>query len=201
MKLQAISTNPRPTKEEAEEAVRTLIRWAGDDPYREGLIETPRRVTESYNEFFCGYSARLDNKICKTFPNNSEYDEIIILKDIRLESFCEHHMLPIIGRASVAYIPNDRIIGLSKLARIVEHHAKKLQVQERLVVDIAKTLNEIVNPKGVGVTIECSHQCLTMRGIHKPGSLMRTNHFLGIFREKDTKKEFLSMAYDSTKGD
>lgn len=182
----------KPTREEAEEAVRTLIAWAGDDPQRIELLETPRRVVDSYKEFFCGYNQKIDSKITKTFDNINNYDEMIILKNIRFESFCEHHMQTIIGEASIAYIPNKKIIGLSKLARITDIFTKRLQIQERLVVEIAECLNQIVEPKGVGVMIESSHQCLTTRGAHKPDSVMRTCHMIGNFKDVQIRNEFFN---------
>jgi len=196
LRFQTVSVNPKPSRDQAEEAVRTLIRWAGDNPARDGLQDTPRRVIDSYQELFSGYTMSLDSKICKTFPNFSAYEDMIMLKNIRLESCCEHHMSPIIGAVTIAYIPDDKIIGLSKLARIVDYHAKRLQIQERLTIEIAKTLNEIVDPCGVGVVIESSHHCMTTRGVHKPGSLMRTSHMIGCFKEKEVRKEFLDNAFE-----
>lgn len=182
----------KPTREEAEEAVRTLIAWAGDNPERKELLQTPKRVVDSYQEFFCGYDKKIDSKITKTFNNINHYSEMIILKNIRFESFCEHHMQPIIGEANIAYIPDKKIIGLSKLARITDIFAKRLQIQERLVVEIAECLNQIVEPKGVGVMIESSHQCLTTRGAHKPASLMRTCHMIGNFKDLHVRNEFFN---------
>ncbi len=182
----------KPTREEAEEAVRTLIAWAGDNPQRQELLETPRRVVDSYQEFFCGYNKKIDSKIAKTFDNINNYGEMIILKNIHFESFCEHHMQAIIGKANIAYIPDKKIIGLSKLARITDLFAKRLQIQERLVVEIAECLNQIVEPKGVGVIIESAHQCLTTRGAHKPGSVMRTCHMIGNFKDYQIRNEFFN---------
>jgi GTP cyclohydrolase IA len=183
----------KPTKTDAENAVRTLIAWAGDDPMRKELIETPARVVAAYQEFFCGYNIKIDNKITKTFDNIDNYNEMIILDNIDFQSHCEHHMVPIIGKASIAYIPDKKIIGLSKMARIVDIFAKRLQIQERLVTEIANLIDQIVNPKGVGVTIESSHHCLTTRGIHKDGSMMRTSCMLGCFKEREVKKEFFDL--------
>ncbi len=182
----------KPTREEAEQAVRTLIAWAGDNPDRQELLETPRRVVNSYKEFFAGYDAALDQeKIVKSFNNSTGYDEMIIVREISLQSHCEHHMVPIIGNAFIAYIPNKKIIGLSKIARIVDMFAKRLQIQERLVVEITNYIDKIVEPKGVGVIIESSHQCLSLRGAFKPNSLMRTSHMAGCFKEEKFRKEFL----------
>jgi GTP cyclohydrolase I len=184
--------NSKPTREEAEEAVRTLIAWAGDDPNREELLETPARVVESYGEFFSGYQQKIDKKISKVFDNTHGYDDMIILKNIILESYCEHHMVPIIGTASLAYIPDKKIIGLSKIARVIDIYSKRLQIQERLVIEIANSINQIVMPKGVGVVIESSHYCLSSRGAHKPGSLMRTSHLLGCFKEDKIRQDFFN---------
>lgn len=189
--------NNKPTREEAEEAVRTLISWAGDDPSREELLDTPKRVVNSYNEFFSGYNIDIDAENYKTFNNTHDYDDMIILRDIRLESHCEHHMVPIIGRATIAYIPDKKIIGLSKLARIVDAFSKRLQIQERLVIEIADCLNKITEAKGVGVVIESSHQCLSTRGAYKTDSLMQTAHMLGCFKDSKTRREFLKMAFKS----
>ena len=189
--------NNKPTKAEAEEAVRTLIRWAGDNPNREELLDTPERVVNSYAEFFSGYDLTIDPKTYKSFDNKNGYEEMVILRDIRLESHCEHHMVPIIGRATVAYIPDKKIIGLSKIPRIIDVFSKRLQIQERLVIEIANCLDQLISPKGVGVVIESSHQCLTMRGAHRPISLMQTSHMTGCFKENKTRREFLKMAFKS----
>lgn len=184
--------NSKPTRKEAEAAVRTLIRWAGDDPEREGLLETPKRVVKSYEEFFAGYQLDPLEMLQKTFEEIEGYDEMIILRDIRLESYCEHHIVPIIGKASVAYLPNKRVVGISKLARIVDAYAKRLQIQEKLTVQIAKAIDEVLQPKGVAVVIEASHQCMSTRGVHKSGVAMQTSHMLGKFRtDKATRQEFL----------
>lgn len=182
--------NKKVTKQQAEEAVRTLIVWAGDNPDREELCETPERVVESYKEFFSGYEIGFDKNQYKTFANKNDYEEMIILKDIRIESHCEHHMVPIIGNAYVGYIPDKKIIGLSKIPRIIDVFAKRLQIQERLVIEIAQALNEVIEPKGVGVIIRSSHQCLTTRGAHKTDSIMQTSHLIGCFKEDKFKKEF-----------
>ena len=164
----------RPTREEAEAAVRVLLRWAGDDPAREGLLDTPARVVRSYEEFFAGYTVDPKELLARTFSEVDGYDEMIVLKDIRFESYCEHHMVPIIGRAHVAYLPEHRVVGISKLARLVDAFAKRLQIQEKMTVQIADTLNEVLQPKGVGVILEASHQCMSTRGVHKAGVAMVT---------------------------
>lgn len=187
------SLSASPTKEEAEEAIRTLIRWAGDDPTREGLLGTPDRVARSYLEFFAGYQENPAEYLERTFEEVEGYDEMIILKDIRLESYCEHHMVPIIGKAHVAYMPNKRVVGISKLARVVDAFSKRLQIQEKLTQQIADTINDALNPKGVAIIIESAHQCMTTRGVHKDGVTMITSSMLGCFRDSDiTRKELLS---------
>jgi GTP cyclohydrolase I len=184
----------RPSFEEAEEAVRTLIRWAGDDPTREGLVGTPDRVVRSYQEFFAGYHEDPRELLQRTFEETDGYDEMVILKDIRLESHCEHHMVPIIGKAHIAYMPKNRVVGISKLARVLEIYAKRLQIQEKLTAQVANTLHEVLEPSGVAVVIEAAHQCMTTRGIKKPGVTMVTSRMLGVFRENlATRKEFLAM--------
>jgi GTP cyclohydrolase I len=184
----------RPSREEAEEAVRTLIRWAGDDPMREGLLDTPSRVVRSYEEFFAGYRDDPAQILARTFSEVEGYDEMVALTDIRFESHCEHHMVPIIGKAHVAYMPNRRVVGISKLARLVEVYAKRLQIQEKMTVQIADTLNDILQPNGVAVVIEASHQCMTTRGVHKEGVSMVTSRMLGAFRDNlSTRQEFLAM--------
>jgi GTP cyclohydrolase I len=184
----------RPTREEAEAAVRTLIRYAGDDPEREGLRETPSRVARSYAEFFAGYDVDAEALLERTFEEVEGYDEMVLLRDIRLESTCEHHMVPIIGRCHVAYMPRRRVVGISKLARLVDAYSRRLQIQERLTVQIADTINRVLEPRGVAVVIESEHQCMTTRGVHKPGASMVTSRLLGIFRDKpDTRREFLSL--------
>lgn len=183
----------RPTEAEAEKAVRTLIRWAGDDPDREGLQDTPRRVVKSYREFFTGYSLDPAQILKRTFSETDGYDEMIVLKDIRFESHCEHHMAPIIGRAHIAYLPKTRVVGISKLARLLDCYAKRLQIQEKLTAQIANTLNDSLQPRGVAVVIDASHQCMTTRGVHKPGTSMVTSRMLGAFRtDASTRREFLA---------
>ncbi|MFN3447829.1 MAG: GTP cyclohydrolase I FolE [Roseococcus sp.] len=188
------SALPRPTREEAEAAVRTLLLWAGDDPDREGLVDTPARVVRAYEEFFAGYATDPVEMLARSFEETDGYDEMVVLRDIRLESHCEHHMVPIIGRAHVAYLPNGRVVGISKLARVVEAYAKRLQIQEKLTAQIANTIESVLKPKGVAVVIEAAHQCMTTRGIHKPGVSMVTSRMLGEFRSNDaTRREFLAM--------
>lgn len=183
-----------PTREEAEQAVRTLIRWAGDDPAREGLVDTPGRVVRAYEEHYAGYREDPMEYLQRTFEQVSGYDEMVVLRDIRFESHCEHHMLPIIGHAHIAYLPNKRVVGISKLARLVDVFAKQLQIQEKMTAQIANTLNDVLAPNGVGVVIEAAHQCMTTRGIHKPGVTMVTSHMLGGFRDDHkTRREFLSI--------
>jgi GTP cyclohydrolase IA len=190
----AAHSTDRPTREEAEAAVRTLLRWAGDDPTREGLVGTPDRVVRSYAEFFAGYDLDPVAILERTFEETDGYDEIVLLRDIRLESYCEHHMVPIIGRAHVAYLPHRRVVGISKLARVVEAYAKRLQIQEKLTAQIANTIQQVLQPRGVAVVIEAAHQCMTTRGIHKPGVTMVTSRMLGAFRDDPTtRREFLAM--------
>jgi len=184
----------KPTRAEAEEAVRTLIRWAGDDPAREGLVDTPKRVASAYEEFFAGYDADPMEILQRTFEETDGYDEIVVLKDIRLESHCEHHMVPIIGVAHVAYLPHRRVVGISKLARVVEAYAKRLQIQEKMTAQVANAINDVLEPKGVAVVIEAAHQCMTTRGVNKPGVTMVTSRMLGAFRDDPTtRREFLAM--------
>lgn len=184
----------KPTRAEAEDAVRTLIRWAGDDPAREGLVDTPSRVASAYEEFFAGYEADPEDILKRTFEETDGYDEMVLLKDIRLESHCEHHMVPIIGRAHVAYLPHRRVVGISKLARVLEVYGKRLQIQEKLTAQVANTINEVLEPKGVAVVIEAAHQCMTTRGVRKPGVTMVTSRMLGAFRDDpSTRREFLAM--------
>ena len=184
----------RPSREEAESAVRVLIRWAGDDPQREGLLETPKRVVRAYEEFFAGYLQDPRDILARTFTEVEGYDEMIVMNDIRFESHCEHHMVPIIGKAHVGYLPDRRVIGISKLARLVEVFARRLQVQEKMTVQIADTLQDVLHPKGVAVVIEAAHQCMTTRGVHKPGVGLVTSRMLGAFRDDpSTRREFLAV--------
>jgi len=192
----------RPSRAAAEDAVRTLIRWAGDDPGREGLKDTPRRVVESFAEFFSGYEADPEEILRRTFEETDGYDEMVLLRDIRFESHCEHHMAPIIGRAHVAYLPHRRVVGISKLARLVEAYARRLQIQEKMTAQIANTISDILEPKGVAVVIEAAHQCMTTRGVHKPGVVMVTSRMLGAFREDpSTRREFLAMVGNPVSGE
>ena len=187
-------TSARPSREEAEAAIRTLIRWAGDDPAREGLIDTPARVARAYEEFFSGYEQDPKEILARTFSEVDGYDEMIVMNDIRFESHCEHHMVPIIGKAHVGYLPNKRVVGISKLARLVDVYAHRLQVQEKMTVQIADTLQEILQPKGVAVVIEAAHQCMTTRGVHKPGVGLVTSRMVGAFRDDpSTRREFLAV--------
>lgn len=188
----------KPNRAEAEEAVRTLIKWAGDDPDREGLTDTPSRVVRSYEEFFDGYGTCPKTILQRTFKETDGYDEIVLLRNIRFESHCEHHMAPIIGRVHIAYLPHHRIVGISKLARLVQVFAKRLQIQEKLTAQIANTIDEVLEPKGVAVVVEAAHQCMTTRGINKPGTLMVTSRMLGAFRDNaSTRREFLAMIANS----
>jgi GTP cyclohydrolase I len=188
------ATTDRPTRQEAEQAIRTLLRWAGDDPAREGLIDTPARVARAYEEFFAGYAVDPVALLERTFEETDGYDEIVLLRDIRLESHCEHHMVPIIGRAHVAYLPHRRVVGISKLARVVEAYARRLQIQEKLTAQIANTIQQVLEPRGVAVVIEAAHQCMTTRGVHKPGVTMVTSRMLGAFRDDPTtRREVLAM--------
>ena len=182
------------SENEATEAVKTLIKWAGDNPEREGLKETPKRVIKSYKDFFSGYNSDPREILSKKFKEVDGYDEIIILKNIRLESHCEHHMVPFIGTAHVGYLPKNKVVGLSKLARLVEAFAKRLQIQEKLTAQIANAIDEVLQPRGVGVIIEASHLCVGTRGIHKPDAKMVTSRMLGSFRnDQATRKEFLEL--------
>jgi GTP cyclohydrolase I len=184
----------RPSRAEAESAVRTLLRWAGDNPEREGLIDTPSRVVRSYEEFFAGYELDPATLLERSFEEVEGYDEIVLLRNIRLESYCEHHMVPILGVAHVAYLPNHRVVGISKLARVVEAYAKRLQIQEKLTAQIANTLDTVLQPRGVAVVIESQHQCMTTRGVHQTNVDMVTSRMLGAFRDDaSTRREFLAI--------
>jgi len=187
-------TKKKPTREEAEVAVRTLIEWSGEDPDRDGLLGTPDRVVRAYEEFFAGYNEDPQSLLAKTFENISGYDELIVLKDIRLESHCEHHIVPIIGKAHIGYLPNERVVGISKLVRLVDIFAKRMQIQEALTSQIADTIQEILKPKGVGVVIEAAHQCMTTRGVQKSDVSMVTMRTHGSFRnDTQTRREFMAM--------
>ncbi len=184
----------RPSRDEAEGAVRTLLRWAGDDPAREGLRDTPARVARAYEEWFQGYGQDPEEYLARTFEEVEGYDEMITLRDIRFESHCEHHLAPIIGKAHVAYLPTTRVVGISKLARVVETYARRLQVQEKMTAQIANCIQKVLEPKGVAVVIEAAHQCMTTRGVHKPGVTMVTSTMLGAFRKDPmTRREFLTI--------
>jgi GTP cyclohydrolase IA len=184
----------RPSRVEVEAAVRTIIRWAGDDPERDGLIETPGRVTRAFEEFFAGYSQDPVEILQKTFEETEGYDEMIVMRGIRFESHCEHHMAPIIGRAWVAYIPNGRVVGISKLARVVDVYAKRLQIQEKMTAQIANTINDVLKPQGVGVIIKAEHHCMSTRGVHKTDNDLVTSRMLGCFRDNAlTRQEFIAM--------
>lgn len=189
------SQPPRPTREETEEAVRTLIRWAGENPDREGMLDTPRRVTKAYSEMFGGYDMNPRQYLERTFEEVSGYDELIVLTNIPVVSFCEHHMLPFTGRASVGYLPTNKVVGISKLARVVNGFARRFQIQEKLTSEIAQAIQEVLQPKGVGVLIRSEHSCMTMRGVNTPGTLMTTSALLGEVRDDDrTRQEFLRLA-------
>jgi GTP cyclohydrolase I len=183
----------RPSRAEAEDAVRTLIRWAGDNPDREGLTGTPARVVRAYEEWFGGYGQEPRDYLKRTFEEVAGYDEIVLLRDIRFESHCEHHLAPIIGRVHIGYLPRNRVVGISKLARLVDVYAKRLQIQEKMTAEIAACLDSVLRPIGLGVVIEATHQCMTTRGVHKSGVTMVTSRMLGSFRTRaETRHEFLS---------
>ena len=185
---------PKRTQAEVEAAIRILIEWAGDDPDREGLLETPKRVAKAYRELFAGYGDDPRDYLQKTFEEVGGYDELVVLRDIRVVSFCEHHMLPFTGRAHVGYLPTNRVVGISKLARVVHGFARRLQIQEKLTADIAQAIDEILQPKGVGVVIQSEHSCMTMRGVNTPGSMLTTSHLLGGVRDDArTRDEFLRL--------
>jgi GTP cyclohydrolase IA len=191
----------RPSRGEAEEAVRTLLRWAGDDPSREGLRDTPARVVRAYEDWFSGYADDPEVFLARTFEEVNGYDEMVILRDIRFESHCEHHLAPIIGRAHVGYLPERKVVGISKLARVVDAYARRLQVQEKMNSQIANCIQQILEPKGVAVVIEASHQCMTTRGVHKSGVSMVTSTMLGAFRDDArTRREFLTMIRNPVHG-
>lgn len=185
----------RPDRAEVEQAIRTMIRWAGDDPGRDGLRETPDRVARAFEEYFSGYALDPTEILQKTFEEIEGYDEMIVLRGVRFESHCEHHMAPIVGRAWVAYIPQGRVVGISKLARVVDVYAKRLQIQEKMTAQIANTINDVLKPEGVGVIIKATHHCMTTRGAHKPGTDLVTSRMLGVFRDNAlTRQELLGLA-------
>jgi GTP cyclohydrolase IA len=189
-----VPSEPRPSRDEAERAVRTLLQWAGDDPTREGLRDTPARVARAFEEWFSGYEMDPESYLARTFEEVEGYDDMIVLKDIRFESHCEHHLAPIIGRAHVGYLPNNKVVGISKLARVVEAYARRLQVQEKMNAQIAHTIDQVLQPKGVAVVIEAAHQCMTTRGVHKPGVSLVTSTMHGVFRDNPaTRREFLAV--------
>ena len=184
----------KPSRKQAEEAVKILIKWAGDNPEREGLLETPKRVVNSYKEFFSGYDSKPEQILSKTFDEVEGYDEMVIVRNITIESHCEHHMIPFIGIAHIGYIPNKRIVGISKLARIADVFAKRLQTQEIMTAQIADTINEVLKPKGVAVVIDAQHQCMTTRGTHKTESSTITSRMVGLFRtNSNTRSEFMNL--------
>src|SRR3954469_17388199 len=183
----------KPTREEAEAAVRTLLRWAGDDPDREGLLATPSRVVSAYEEWFAGYGQDPRDYLSRTFEEVGGYDEIVLLRNIRFESHCEHHMAPVLGRVHIGYLPRNRVVGISKLARLVDVYAKRMQTQEKMTAEIARCLESVLKPFGVAVVVEAAHQCMTTRGVHKSGVTMVTSQMLGVFRKRlETRQEFLS---------
>jgi GTP cyclohydrolase I len=187
-------TDQTVSQSEAEAAVRTLIRWAGDDPDREGVLETPARVARSYRELFAGYDTDPREYLERTFEEVGGYDELVVLKDIRFVSFCEHHMLPVVGRAHVGYLPTDRVVGISKLARVVHGFARRLQIQEKMTSEIARAIQEVLRPQGVGVVVEAEHSCMTLRGVNTAGSSLTTSHLSGVIRDDArTREEFLRL--------
>ena len=191
----AQAPSERPDRAEVEQAIRTMIRWAGDDPMRDGLRETPDRVARAFEEYFSGYAQDPTEILQKTFEEIEGYDEMIVLRGVRFESHCEHHMAPIVGRAWVAYIPQGRVVGISKLARLVDIYAKRLQIQEKMTAQIANTINDVLKPEGVGVIIKATHHCMTTRGAHKPGTDLVTSRMLGVFRDNAlTRQELLGLA-------
>lgn len=186
------SSGDKPSQAQAEDAVRTLLRWAGDDPAREGLLDTPKRVVKAYGDWFSGYALDPREDLQRTFEEVAGYDELIVLRDIEFESHCEHHMAPIIGKAHVGYLPDGKVVGISKLARVVETYARRFQVQEKMTAQIATAIQDVLNPRGVGVVVDATHECMTTRGIHKRGVSMVTSKMLGCFRDDArTRSEFL----------
>ena len=186
--------DPTVSQSEAEAAVRTLLRWAGDDPDREGLLDTPARVARSYRELFAGYDVDPRAYLERTFEEGGGYDELVVLKDIRFVSFCEHHMLPVVGKAHVGYLPTNRVVGISKLARVVHGFARRLQIQEKMTSEIARAIEEVLRPQGVGVVVEAEHSCMTLRGVNTAGSSLTTSHLSGVIRDDArTREEFLRL--------
>ena len=189
----ASKSEGRPSRGEAEDAIRTLIRWAGDDPNRPGMVGTPARVARAYEEWFAGYNEDPREYLNRTFEEIAGYDEVVVLRDIAFESHCEHHMAPIIGRVHIGYLPRNRVVGISKLARLVDVYAKRFQIQEKMTAEIAGCLTSVLKPYGVAVVVEAAHQCMTTRGVHKSGVTMVTSQMLGVFRKRlETRQEFLS---------
>lgn len=189
------ASRPRPAREEAEEAVRTLLRWVGEDPDREGLVDTPKRVVKSYDDFFGGYDKDPHEILARTFDETDGYDEMVVLRDIEFTSHCEHHMVAIQGKAWVGYLPHKRVVGISKLARVVDAFANRLQIQERLTAQVADTINDVLKPRGVAVVLQSQHHCMTTRGVHKPGASMVTSRMLGAFKDDiELRREFQSLA-------
>ena len=186
----------RPSRAEAEAAVRTLLRWAGDNPEREGLIDTPKRVVKSYEEFFSGYDEDPAAVLERTFEEVEGYDDIVMLRNVALESHCEHHMVPILGKAHIAYFPDKRVVGISKLARVLEIYAKRLQTQETMTAQVARTINDVLQPRGVAILVDAKHQCMTTRGVHKPDVATITTTFTGIFREERYERRFMNLIRD-----
>jgi len=185
----------RPSQAEAEDAVRVLLRWAGEDPEREGLLETPARVARSYRELFAGYETDPRAYLERVFEEVGGYDELVVLRDIRFVSFCEHHMLPVVGRAHVGYLPTDRVVGISKLARVVHGFARRFQIQEKMTAEIAHAIQDVLHPQGVGVVIEAEHSCMTLRGVNTPGAQLTTSRLMGVIRDDSrTREEFLRLA-------
>lgn len=197
--LKPCPAEPRPSREQAERALRTLILWAGDDPDREGMRETPARVARAFEDWFSGYDQDPEEYLRRTFEEVDGYDEMVTLKDIRFESHCEHHLAPIIGRVHIGYLPNNKVVGISKLARVVDAYARRFQVQEKMTAQIAHCIQTVLEPQGVAVVIEATHQCMTTRGVHKPGVVMVTSTMLGQFRQNPlTRREFLSVIGNPT---
>lgn len=195
-----MNSNDKPTRADVEAAVKTIIRWTGDDPSRDGLHETPARVVKALEEYFRGYAEDPEEILQKTFEEIEGYDEMIVLRGIRFESHCEHHMAPIIGRAWIGYIPDGRVVGISKLARVVDAYAKRLQIQEKMTAQIANAIQDVLKPQGVAVVIKAEHHCMTTRGVHKPGTDMVTSRMLGVFRDNPiTRQEFLAIVTEDSK--
>lgn len=199
--VSAMNGEAQPTRQEAEAAVHTLLRWAGDDPEREGLVDTPARVARAFEDWFSGYNQDPVATLQRTFAEVEGYDEMVVLRDVRVTSHCEHHLAPILGRAHVAYLPDKRVVGISKLARVVEAYSKRLQIQEKLTAQIANCIQDVLQPRGVAVVVEAEHQCMTTRGVQKPGTSLITSRMLGLFRRNDaTRREFLALIGHTSAG-